>query len=85
MFFWFQDFNPELYQSLGLCFTKQYLKDHSTLTILQSFLSMYTKGYCNIDDNQKLKQADFDVRKAYMETCVKGKIWFVFVVVVYYK
>ena len=35
---------------------------------------MYTKGYCNTDDNQKLKQADFDVRKAYMETCVKGKM-----------
>ena len=33
---------------------------------------MYTKGYCNIEDSQKIKQSDFDVRKAYMETCVKG-------------
>ena len=35
---------------------------------------MYTKGYCNIEDSQKLKQTDFDVRKAYMETCVKGSL-----------
>lgn len=35
---------------------------------------MYTKGYCNIEDSQKIKQTDFDVRKAYMETCVKGSL-----------
>ena len=36
---------------------------------------MYTKGYCNVDEKRKLKHADFDIRKAYMETCLKGTMF----------
>ena len=72
-FYDFQDFNPELYQNLAECSTKDYLKEHSTTKVLKNFLSMYTKGYCLKDDDKKLVHTDFDKRKAYMETCVKGK------------
>jgi len=69
-----EDFNPELYQNLAECSTKDYLKGHSTTKVLQNFLSMYTKGYCLKDDDKKLVHTDFDKRKAYMETCIKEMI-----------
>ena len=69
----FQEFNPELYSAIGNVLLKSYLKSGTPISMLQAFLSLFTKGFCEDEDNGCiLAIKDFDKRAAQLKTCIKG-------------
>ncbi|XP_064601907.1 DENN domain-containing protein 10-like [Liolophura sinensis] len=60
-----KDFNPEKYEALCKIFTKQYRKTGNPANMLESYLSVITKGTCNGEENGTFTLANFDHRQAY--------------------
>ena len=67
-----KDFNPEKYFSLAKILSRLYMRTGSAAKMLESYLSVMTKGVCNGEENGQFALRDFDNRQAYIVTSVKG-------------
>lgn len=74
-----RDFNPEKYHTLCKVFSRQYKKTGSAADILESYLSVATRGTCNSDENGKFSINDYNKQQAYTRTCIKGAVYTKFV------
>ena len=67
-----KDFNPEKYVSLCKILSKQYKNSGNPASLLECYLSVITKGSCNVEENGRFTVNDFDVRHAYIAASIKG-------------
>lgn len=44
--------------------------------MMESYISVLTKGICQSEENGSFLSKDFDIRKAYLAGSVKGEIFF---------
>ena len=49
---------------------------NTTSAILSHYLTLFTKGVCVRSSNNKLLLADYDKKKAYLASSIKGKFEF---------
>ncbi|XP_071948616.1 DENN domain-containing protein 10-like [Antedon mediterranea] len=63
-----KDFNPEKYKALSLILYSTFMRTGSPSSMLESYLSVLTKGSCPSENNGTFLVQDFDVRKAYAES-----------------
>jgi hypothetical protein len=68
-----KDFNPEKYECLASILTKLYQRTGSPAAMLDSYLSVITKGSCNSDENGMFVTREYETRHAYAAAPVKGK------------
>ncbi|CAL1578424.1 unnamed protein product [Knipowitschia caucasica] len=66
-----KDFNPEKYAALGRILCRTYVKYGSPVKMLESYITVFTKGLCQSDENGSFLIKDYDVRKAYLAGSVK--------------
>lgn len=59
-------------------FFRIYLKYGSPVKMMESYISVLTKGICQSEENGSFLSKDFDVRKAYLAGSVKGGEKFIF-------
>ena len=71
-----KDFNPEKYATLCRLFSIQYKTSGNPVSLLESYLSVVTRGYCENDENEQIAVSDFPQQHAYAKSCVKGKLIF---------
>ena len=69
-----QDFNPEKYKNLCRILCNKLIATGSPASMLQYYLSAFTKGTCPDDEDDSVFAAkEFDPRKALIEKSIKGK------------
>ena len=59
------DFQPEKYEQLCRILAAYYIKSGNPATMLESYLSVVTRGTCNSDENGSYNAKAFDQRQAY--------------------
>ncbi|KAJ8317079.1 hypothetical protein KUTeg_004983 [Tegillarca granosa] len=59
-----KDFNPEKYEMLSKILTKRYRKSGNPSYMLESYLSVITRGTCSAEENGKFFVRDFERNKA---------------------
>ncbi|KAK3727032.1 hypothetical protein QZH41_012548, partial [Actinostola sp. cb2023] len=70
-----KDFNPEKYKTLCRILCSKLLQTGSPASILQGYLSVFTKGSCKDDDDDgAFTIKEYDPRKAYVEKSVKDVV-----------
>jgi len=69
-----KDFNPEKYATLCRLFSIQYKTSGNPVSLLESYLSVVTRGYCENDENEQIAVSDFPQQHAYAKSCVKDII-----------
>ena len=69
-----KDFNPEKYLAFAKLLSKLYKRTSSPASMLESYLSVVTKGVCNGEENGQFAWRDFDNRLAFVASPVKGKL-----------
>jgi hypothetical protein len=50
-----------------------YIKHGSPVKMMEGYIAVLTKGFCQSDENGFFLIKDYDVRKAYLAGSVKGK------------
>ncbi|XP_060097515.1 DENN domain-containing protein 10 isoform X2 [Heteronotia binoei] len=69
-----KDFNPEKYAAFTRILCRIYLKYGSPVKMMESYISVLTKGICQSEENGSFLSKDFDVRKAYLTGSIKDII-----------
>ncbi|XP_069139960.1 DENN domain-containing protein 10-like [Argopecten irradians] len=69
-----KDFNPERYEELCKVLSKKYQRTGSPASILESYLSVFTRGSCSTDENGRFSAKEYDNRKAYLKSELRGII-----------
>ncbi|XP_066476584.1 DENN domain-containing protein 10 isoform X1 [Tiliqua scincoides] len=69
-----KDFNPEKYAAFTRILCRIYLKYGSPVKMMESYISVLTKGICQNEENGSFLSKDFDVRKAYLVGSIKDII-----------
>ncbi|KXJ22940.1 Protein FAM45A [Exaiptasia diaphana] len=72
-----KDFNPEKYKTLCRILCSKLLQTGSPASMLQSYLSVFTKGSCKDDDdhdNEDFSVKEYDPRKAFIEKSIKDVV-----------
>lgn len=69
-----QSFDPEKYAALVKLFTTLYASTGSPLPILKSFLEIGSVGETDAGASGAYKDSDFDQKKAWLVTNIKGNI-----------
>lgn len=68
-----KDFHPEKYRTLCQILLKILCKTGSPASMLESYLSVATKGTCNGEENGKFFVKDYDARQALATVHLKGQ------------
>lgn len=66
-----KDFNPEKYAALSRILCRTYVKYGTPVKMLESYITVFTKGVCQSDENGSFLIRDYDVRKAYLAGSIK--------------
>ena len=69
----FQDFNPEKYEAMCKILCSRYTMTGNPASILELYLSVLTKGMCTGENGETFNVKEFDPRKAFIQTSIKGK------------
>ncbi|CAH3124244.1 unnamed protein product [Porites lobata] len=72
-----KDFCPEKYKALCKIMSSKFMKTGDASTMLESYLSVITKGSCSNDDNGLFLAKDFDPRMSYVASPISGKFTYV--------
>ena len=72
-FVFLKDFCPEKYKALCKIMSSKFMKTGDASTMLESYLSVITKGSCSNDDNGLFLAKDFDPRMSYVASPISGK------------
>ena len=67
-----KDFHPEKYKALCRLLSKLYKKTGSPAALLESYLSVATKGVCNGEENGAFVVKEFENKAAYAGSSIKG-------------
>lgn len=70
-----KDFNPEKYEILCRILLRKYRKSGSPASLLESYLSVLTRGSCSTEENGRFSVQDYDVKRSYANTKLKGSMW----------
>ena len=73
LFVFLKDFCPEKYKALCKIMSSKFIKTGDASTMLESYLSVITKGSCSNDDNGLFLAKDFDPRLSYVASPILGK------------
>ncbi|KAG8435816.1 hypothetical protein GDO86_013672 [Hymenochirus boettgeri] len=66
-----KDFNPEKYAALSRILSRIYMKQGSPVPMMESYLSVLTKGACSNEENGTFLCRDYDQRRAFLSSSVK--------------
>ncbi|XP_022336546.2 DENN domain-containing protein 10-like [Crassostrea virginica] len=69
-----KDFNPEKYEILCRILLKKYRKSGNPAKLLESYLSVLTRGSCSTEENGQFSVQDYDVKRSYANTNLKDFI-----------
>ncbi|XP_061184782.1 DENN domain-containing protein 10-like [Saccostrea echinata] len=69
-----KDFNPEKYEILCRILLKKYRKSGNPAQLLESYLSVTTRGSCSTEENGRFSVQDYDIRRSYANTKLKDFI-----------
>ncbi|XP_072281116.1 DENN domain-containing protein 10 isoform X2 [Pyxicephalus adspersus] len=69
-----KDFNPEKYAAIGRILSRIYGKFGSPVPMVETYLSVFTKGTCQSQDNGTFLTSDYDQRNALMSGSVKDVV-----------
>ena len=67
-----KDFNPEKYEILCRILLKKYRKSGNPAKLLESYLSVLTRGSCSTEENGQFSVQDYDIKRSYANTNLKG-------------
>lgn len=70
-----KDFNPEKYEILCRILLRKYRKSGNPASLLESYLSVLTRGSCSTEENGRFSVQDYDVKCSYANTKLKGSMW----------
>ncbi|XP_039214360.1 DENN domain-containing protein 10 isoform X2 [Crotalus tigris] len=70
-----KDFNPEKYAAFSRILCRIYLKYRTPVKMMESYISVLTKGICQSEENGSFLSKDFDIRKAYLAGSVKDIVF----------
>lgn len=70
-----KDFNPEKYEILCRILLMKYRKSGNPASLLESYLSVLTRGSCSTEENGRFSVQDYDVKRSYANTKLKGSMW----------
>lgn len=70
-----KDFNPEKYEILCGILLRKYRKSGNPASLLESYLSVLTRGSCSTEENGRFSVQDYDVKRSYANTKLKGSMW----------
>lgn len=70
-----KDFNPEKYEILCRILLRKYRKSGNPASLLESYLSVLTRGSCSTEENGRFSVQDYDVKRSYANTKLKGSLW----------
>ena len=73
LFVFLKDFCPEKYKSLCKIMSSKFIKTGDASTMLESYLSVITKGSCSNDDSGLFLAKDFEPRMSYVASPISGK------------
>ena len=74
-----KDFNPEKYSHLGRVLCQAYSRSGNPVSVLQSYLAVYTRGHCNGEDNGAFNLKDYAAQQAYAGGSLKCNSFLIFV------
>ncbi|CAI9620842.1 unnamed protein product [Staurois parvus] len=69
-----KDFNPEKYAAFGQILSRIYETHGSPVPMVETYISVFTKGTCQSKDNGTFLCRDYDQRKAFMSGSVKDVV-----------
>ncbi|KAM4636128.1 DENN domain-containing protein 10 [Discoglossus pictus] len=69
-----KDFNPEKYAAFSRILCRIYLKQGSPVPMMESYVSVLTKGACRSEENGMFLCRDYDQRKAFLSSSIKDVI-----------
>nr|XP_046213877.1 DENN domain-containing protein 10-like [Oncorhynchus gorbuscha] len=69
-----KDFNPEKYAAFNRVLCRMYIKHGSPVKMMEGYIAVLTKGFCQSDENGFFLIKDYDVRKAYLAGSVKDVV-----------
>lgn len=70
-----KDFNPEKYEILCRILLRKYRKSGNPALLLESYLSVLTRGSCSTEENGRFSVQDYDVKRSYANTKLKGSLY----------
>jgi len=68
-----KDFNPEKYEALCKILCKKYRQTGNPAAMLELYLHVITRGTCTTDENGKFSVRDFDNKRAFANSKLKGR------------
>ncbi|XP_060068209.1 DENN domain-containing protein 10-like [Ylistrum balloti] len=69
-----KDFNPEKYEELCKILSNKYQSSGNPASMLESYLSVFTRGSCSTDENGRFSAKEYDNKKAYLKSELRGII-----------
>ncbi|KAM4704524.1 DENN domain-containing protein 10 [Rhinophrynus dorsalis] len=69
-----KDFNPEKYAAFSRILCRIYLKQGSPVPMMESYISVLTKGACRSEENGTFLCRDYDQRKSFLSSCIRDVV-----------